>query len=353
VVVVLGVGWYQSYVAPYHKTVITVGNQRASMSLFIKEMKEVLARFQGDNSDAIAEQASDATSSAIQQQFLLLQRAPTLGVSVTDQEVDEAIAQQLGVIGTNGQPPNRVQLEAGLRDKLGSTGLTLEELRQQSKAVLLQDKVQAKLQADYPKTGPAAKYDLMTITKPDDANKILNRLNAGESWDTIAGEVRQNVSLGTVASNDFQPKVVIDDALAGPLFGLSDGQYTKAIPMADGRYAIARLVQKDDQHQYTDDMLNDAGPKLYSNWIDDQKKIVPIKVNLSDDMKVFALKQSGWTPSSQQAPPQPQAPAANPQAPAAVPAQAPGLQNLPPGIATPQGGLNPPNIPAPAGSPAP
>jgi SurA N-terminal domain len=355
-VVVLGIGWYQSYVAPYHQTVITVGSMRANMNFFIKQLKELLPRFQGDDPNAIAGHASDAATSSIEQQFILLQRAPAMGISVSDQDVDDTVAQQLGVIGANGQPPDRVALESGLRDKLGSTGLSLDELRQQVKASMLQDKVQTKLQADYPKTGPAAKYDLMTIGKTEDANTILNRLNAGESWDTIANEIRQNVNLGTVTSNDFQPKLAIDDALVGPLFDLSNGQYTKALPTADGRYAIARLVEKDDQHQYSDDMLNTIGPKLYSNWIDDQKKSIPVKVNLSDDAKLFALKNSGWTPNAQQAPQQPpaqQQPGANPQAPVSVPAQAPGLQNLPPGIATPQGGLNPPNIPAPAGSPAP
>jgi hypothetical protein len=352
VAVLLGVGWYQSYVRPYHQIVVTAGAMRADMTFFIKEMKQLLPQFAGADPNEILNAAPDSTASVIVQEFILYQRAGTLGVNVTDQEIDDSVAQQLGVVGTNGEAPNRLALESGLRDKLGSSGLTLAEFRQQAKALLLRDKVKAKLQADYPKTGPAAKYSEITLNKPDDAKKILDRLNSGESWDAIANEVRQNVQLGTATQNDFQPKLAIDDKLAGALFALPNGQHTDVIQSLDGRYSIGLLVEKDDQHAYTDDMLNSIGPKLFTNWIDDQKKAMTIKDSLSDDQKVFALQHSDYhPPAPSQAQPQPQNPPPG-QPPVAVPAQVPGLTSVPAGIATPAGGLVAPTIPAPVGTPA-
>jgi len=351
VAVLLGAGWFQSYVRPYHQTVVSVGSMRADMVFFIKELKQILPQFANSDPQVVVNAAPDSTASVIEQEFILLERAPAAGMSVTDQEVDDAVAQQLGVVGTNGAAPNRIALEAGLRDKLGSTGLTLAEFRQQARAVLLRDKLRAKLLADYPRVGPAAKYNQLTFTKPDDAKAALSRLNNGESWDSISAQVRQNKPLGDATDNDFQPKLEIEDSLAGPLFGLSNGQHTDAIQTADGRYSIALLVDKDDQHQFTDDQLNPISPRLLSDWIDEQKKSLAIKVNLTDDQKVFAVVHSDWHPagkSGAQGAPN-SAPA---QPPIAVPAQAPGLETLPPGIATPAGGLVAPTIPASAATPA-
>ena len=350
VAVLLGIGWFQSYVQPYHKTVVTVGPMKANMDYFIKRVKEQLPQFANSDPQTVVSVVPDSTAEQIAEEFVVLQRAQSVGVSATEQQVDQEMQRELGVATVKGQADNRAALENAILAKLSATGLTLAQYRQEVRATLLKNQIQSKLGSDYPKTGPAAQYQEMIFNKEDDAKTYLGRLNGGESWDSVAAAVRANPTVGSVAQFDFQPKVEIDDKLSGPLFALNNGQHTDVINTADGKYTIALLVNRDDQHAISQDQINAITPKLFNNWMTDQKKAVSVKVSLTDDQRLFAVEQSGYQPPKQQQPGQaPVQPITNP----VVQPAAPAVPSLPSGIATPAGGLVPPPVPVGSGSPAP
>lgn len=346
VAVLLAFGWYQTYVRPYHQTVITVGRTNVSMSTFISRLKQVLPEFSSSGSRAAIAIAPAAAKESIEQQLVLEQRAQSLGVSASNQEINSQIAKDLGIaVDAQGNSLDRAAYEAALRAKLAQTGLSYSEYRQEMAAQVLHTKVQDKLAADLPKTVPEVKYSEISMNTQADAKKILDRLNGGESWDAVVAEVRKNPSTGTVAEFDFQPKQQVDSKLAPQLFDLKAGDHTDIVNSSDGKYTIARLVEKDDNHALTDVQRKALGPKLFSNWLDEQKKSLGVKDTLNDSRQLFAINHSGYTPPPQSQQPQ-QAPSQNitipvPTAPAA-PAASPGAGTAP----------QPPARPAIAGSPA-
>ena len=209
---------------------------------------------------------------------------------------------------------------------------------------MLSQNLQTKLGADYPKVGPEARYEEIILNDQANAKKVLDRLNGGESWETLVAEVHGSPTSGTVDQFDFQPKLQIDDKLSDPLFNLSPGGHTDVVATNDGKFTIARLIEKDDQHPISDDQIHAITPKLFGNWIEEQKKTLPVKVKLSDDQKLFAMQHSGYVPPAQSE----QLPQSAPPAPIQPQIQ----QNVPtaaPGIATPAGGLTVPPVPPPAG----
>lgn len=323
VLILLGVGWYETYVRPYHETVLSVGDQHVDMSYFITRLKSTLPEFAQSDPQVVLQVAPTATLDQIEQELILQQRAPSLGVHITSQDVDAAVAKALGVaVNKQGQPANRDAYEAALRAKLSQTGLSLSQFRQQTEAQLLETDVQNKLAANQPKAVPQAKYSVIAMDTQADAQKILDQLKKGESWNTAAANVRKDPKTGSVADFGFQPKQQVDAALVGPLFSLKANQYTNVIKTSDGKFTIARLVQLDEQHPLTAAQRQTIAPTLYSNWLAQQKKIVPIKESLSDNQKAFALLHANYNPSAQTAPaPQPVVPASvNP--PAATPSSA-------------------------------
>jgi SurA N-terminal domain len=335
VLLLLGLGWYQSYVRPYRQTVITVGNRRATMGFYINRIKELLPQFSNSDPQVVISAVPEATREQIENEFIVLQRAEQLGATVSDQEVDAQIANQLAVPVVNGAPA-RSAFETALTAQLDKTGLTLDQYRSQAKAQALAAKIQAQLGANYPKTGPEAKYEEILMNDLTSAQKLLDRLNAGETWESLVAEVHNSPSTGTVAQFDFQPKLQVDDKIADPLFNLTPGGHTDVVATGDGKFSIGRLIDKDDQHPISDDQIKAITPKLFSGWLDDQKKTLTVRESLSDEQKLFAMAHSGYVPSSspsqQSAPPQIQV----------TPVTAP------PGISTPPGGLIPPAVP-PAG----
>jgi parvulin-like peptidyl-prolyl isomerase len=349
VLALLGVGWYQSYVRPLNQTVITVGSMKADMRYYIKRVKQLLPTFGNSDPQTILALVPQSAEDQIEQEFTVLQAAPKMGITASEADIDQAIRDQLGILTPNGQAPDRGSLAAALRSKLAQSGLTIPEYRQEIRAQVLRDRVQAKLGADYPKTGPAAKYQLIVANDEADANGLIARFNSGDSWESVAATVGANPSLGSVPpALDFQPKALTDEKLADALFALNPGEHTGVISTGDGKFTIARLIEKDPQHQITDDQVKTLTPRLFSSWLDDQKKALKVKENLSDEQKLSAVLQSGWQPpkdSGQQGQPGQAAPPA-----------VPGQQQLPPGISTPPGGLVPPAQPpggaAPPAQPA-
>lgn len=338
VAILLGVGWYETYIRPYHATVLTVGNRSADMNDLIENVKQVLPEFASSQPQVVVSVVPSAALDQMEQQLVVLERASAAGVTATPQEIDTAITKELLVpVNKNGQPVDRRAYESTLRAKLAQTGLSISQFRDQTAAQLLQTKVQDKLEADLPKTVPEVKYSELILNSQDAAQKLVDQLNKGASWDTIAAQVRKDPTSGSAADFDFQPKQQIDDQLSGPLFALQPNKYTNVVKTSDGKFTIARLVQKDDNHPLTADQRTAIGPKLYANWLDTQKKAVKIKESLSDDQKLFAIEHSGYNPA---APPQQQQPLQQ------SPVQAP------PSVSTPPAGLVPPANPAPAGTAA-
>jgi len=356
VAILLGVGWYESYLQPYRQTVISIGSQHATMSYYIGRMKLLVPQFSADGADVAVNALPEATTESIESDFIALQRADRLGVTVTNDQVEAALMTALAVPAPRGSnyAATRPALESALTAKLGSSDLTLAQYREQIRAETLANAVRAKLTADYPRTGPEAKYETLQVPTQAAAQKLVDRLNAGTDWETLVAEIHNNPSLGAVQQSDFQPKPQIDDQLVDPLFQLDPGGHTGVVATSDGRYTIARLIEKDDQHPISDDQINAITPKLYANWLADMKKTLPAKDSLSDTQKLFAVERSGYKPpppSQSQSPAQPQAPAPAP----ANPQQAPQFNpaNLPPGISTPVGGFGSGAVPAPAGTQGP
>jgi hypothetical protein len=352
VAILLGVGWYQSYVRPYRQTVIVVGNRHATMQDYITQIKSLIPRFSNSDPQVVLAAVPEAARQQIEDQFIVLERAQQAGATATEQEVDAGIAADLGVAAPAGGAPSRTAYESALTAKLAKTGLTFSQYKEQTRGNVLSQSLETKLGADYPKIGPEAKYEEIVLNDQASAKKMLDRLNGGESWETLVAEVHNSPTAGTVAQFDFQPKLQIDDKLSAPLFDLNPGGHTDVVATNDGKYTIARLIEKDDQHPISDDQIHAITPKLFANWIDDQKKTLTVKEMLSDDQKLFAIQHSGYTPPAPGSQPAQSAPP--PQTAPSLPAQPqlqPDIPTAAPGIATPAGGLTIPSGPPAGGSP--
>jgi len=356
VAVLLAAGWYASYLQPYRQTVISVGSEHANMGYFISRMKELVPEFSDTGANVAVNALPEATLETIESELISLQRADRLGVTLTNDQAEAALMTALGVSSPAGSNYAAVRpaVESALTAKLVGSSLTPTQYRAQIRAEALANGVRTKLAADYPRTGPEAKYETISVSNQADAQKLVDRLNGGTDWETLVTEIHNNPSSGAVQQSDFQAKLQIDDKLVDPLFQLDPGGHTGVVATSDGKYTVARLIDKDDQHPITDDQVKAITPRLFANWLDEMKKTITVKDSLSDTQKLFAVERSGYKPPSQsqspsQSAPQPQAPApANPQ-------QAPQFNpaNLPQGISTPTGGFGSGAVPAPAGTQGP
>ena len=303
VVLLLGAGWYQTYVSPYRQTVLVVGNRNVTMDYFVKRVKAILPQYTVGNTspDTLPPLVTNAARDQIEEDLVVLQRASQQGVTASPAEIDAQIAKNLNVpTDKNGQPSDRNAFEAAIRTHLQQSGYSLTEYREQVEAQTLRSKIQEKLTAALPAQGPQLKYSEIMTNTAADAQKILTRLKNGEDWDTVSADVRSAPNLGAVAGVDFEPPQQMDEKLANVLLALQPGQNTDVIKTTDGKFLIARLVDKQQNRQITDDQRKQLAPKLYTDWLDGQKKSIKIVDKLNDQSRLFAFLHSGYQPSTQQ-----------------------------------------------------
>lgn len=337
VLVILGVGWYESYISPFHKTVIKAGNRSVQMNYFIDRIRAILPQFElGSNSlGSIVSTVPNATRDTLEEELVLFQRASLLGVSASNQDIQAEMAKELGVtVDKDGQPTNRSAFESALRAHLQQTGLSMDEYRQQVEGQVLKTKVQQKLTANVPAQVPQLKYSVLAMNTRADAQKVLDQLNGGQDWTTVEASVKNAPTTGSANDYDFQPQEQADEKLATALLAIKPDQYTGIVQTADGKYAVAYLQARDDQHALTDTQRAALTPKLYKDWVDQQKQSLKVQDYLTEQDKLFAVQHSGFNPSASQAPPQHQ-------------------PVIPPGLSTPAAGTNPQAVPANPPAPAP
>ncbi len=155
-------GWYVEQYRPLHETVIEVNGTEFDMEYFI-EVLEYFRDVQGVP-DQYLEMITPQAITTIEDSELMRQAAMELGITVSDEEVDEGLE-------SIGLPPSRVNRDM-LRTQMLSTRLLEEYFEQQVPEYAEQRHVMA-----------------MFLESESQANEVRDRLEAGEDFATLAGEL--------------------------------------------------------------------------------------------------------------------------------------------------------------------
>jgi len=184
-IVTVGVGWYITQYKPLHETVIIVNDVSFDMNYYINMLKYY---GQGQSSyymSAIADQVG----TIIPQNELIRQAALELGISVSDDEVDE-------------------ELES--RDSSLS-----KDYRDAIKAEMLITKLQDEyFEHQVPLFAEQCHILAMFLESESQAAEVRARLEAGEDFAELAGELSlESISQTNKGDLDWRPKEVLEELL--------------------------------------------------------------------------------------------------------------------------------------------
>ncbi|MFW6174346.1 MAG: peptidylprolyl isomerase [Chloroflexota bacterium] len=269
--------------------------------------------------------AGDSLFSALQTisyNELAYQRAPSLGVSVTEEEVNQRIRRNLGFEGLTAeeanQPDTRADIQEALAQFLNETQLSEEVYRDIVRKELFREEVRETLAADIPRVQPQIHLYALQLSRirQDVIEEARRRLSGGESIESVAADLSEAEDAARTGGElGWFPRQVRPE-LDPLLFGTTeDGEYRLPTgrlsePRWDGdrrMYFLYYIEERSDAREISDSSLNILSTLAFNRWADEQRKQVETyRVELNSKIFEWVNRQvrlDGIRPSPTAAPP--------------------------------------------------
>jgi hypothetical protein len=349
-VLLLGIGWYNDNIGPGRGTAIQVGKHNVSVAYFRDRLKAQTVEG-GDGSqlgqNGAANQLSAVTSS-IEEEQVYLQRAWSLGVTASDDDIAAQIAALVHVAVKDGKVADVAQYDFEVRGYLQRTGLSLATLREIGRAAALKSKVTDYFQASLPKQGLAIKGVQFTFDSQAAATAAQKELETGATVDDLQAELSADPTKGQASPLDwtFVGYGVLPHPVDVAAQQLAPGQVSTVIEIdptdpagATPTWEMLAITDKDANQALDTSAAPQIAQAAATQWYTQQRQALGVHSLLTQTKQAWAIQHAGL----------PQLPAATPTPPAGAPTVPGGNPSLPGSQTGPQ----PPASSAPAVPPVP
>jgi foldase protein PrsA len=260
--IIFGVFYYQTYVAPFHRVIISVDTLQIRMDYFLQ-------RTQLAGSDPMS------MLNQLTEELLIEVGAPRYGITVTEEDIDQQL--RLIASGSDNITITEAEFKEWYRQRLNETKLSNSEYREFTAIYLMKARLQGYLAANMPTVVEQVHLHLIRVTTQEEAVKVKERLTAGESFAALA----QELSLDTESKENggdvgWVPRgATVFDSTA---FSLNINEVSDPIPSSadvssdPSAYFIIMVSEKDPAREVEAKYLPALLDVAYNNWLDEESK---------------------------------------------------------------------------------
>jgi parvulin-like peptidyl-prolyl isomerase len=273
-------GYCQTSYRPQHETVLKVGDRAYQMNYVEKRLRYVIKNaapgtpIMNNYDQAIVQTFNDLQSDEVDRIG-----APQVNVSVSDDEVDAKIRQNLGLSDSTDQATYAEAYRKVVKD----SGFSPDEYRELIAAQLLEDKIRQDLRASIPDSTEQVHLRDIRVATQADAQTVQDRLAKGEDFAIIAADT---ISIDTASKTKggdlgWVPRGAYPPDIETAVFALNVGDRTQPIAYQNSFY-IFEATEKSPSMQVTDTERTGIENQLFANWqkqISDQISIVNAYTN--------------------------------------------------------------------------
>lgn len=283
-VVVVGLaayGYYEANVKPEQETAIRVGERQFNVGYVERRLSySITSAVPGDLELMNAEAAVTLAYAAIVNEEVDRQGARQLGISVTEDEIDANIRLE-------GRIPESADTDAfaeAYRNLVKSSGLHPNEYREMVSAELLEQKLRQHFRDQIPATAEQLHLRVIRLGGQTDADEVLTRLQQGEDFAALAGEV----SLDTTTKNSggdlgWVPRGVLKPDVEEALFALEVGQLSETL-YRDTTYYIYQVLEKAADKEVTTEQRGDIEDQALERW----------RVSIAQGLQITRISQEQY-----------------------------------------------------------
>jgi parvulin-like peptidyl-prolyl isomerase len=295
----VGYWGYNTYVAAWTQPIAKIGNETIGnatagnvtkgnvtvldMRYYVKMLRYYSLAQQGNISSA---SYPYQVLQQIENNVLVRQAAPGLGIQVTPDEVTQRITDtMISLAGGGGNTTGNVtgdiaqpQTELGkiYQQWLNYVRLSDSEYRQVVEDLLLTQKLSDQITQSVPTEGKQVHLYAILVSSEGNATEVEQLLQNGEDFATVAMEFSMDeTSRQNGGELGWLPQGILLSELDQAAFSLAEGNVSEPIVSTNGYYIIkvAGIEDRPIDDQYRQMLASTA----FTNWFEEQRNIVEIK----------------------------------------------------------------------------
>lgn len=193
-------------------------------------------------------------------QVLIEQAAESLGISVSDEQIEHEIAQM--------RSDDAEQFDEWLE----TTGLTPEGFREQLRDEMLTRAVRDTVTADAPREQMQIHVQHILLADQNAAETALARLENGESFAAVARDLSQDIATHNIGGDlGFLPLGIMPPAFEDAALALGSGEMSGIVESETGLHIIL-VVEHDPSRPVPDQYWPAVQQRVFEDWLASQRQ---------------------------------------------------------------------------------
>ncbi len=285
ILVLLGGGYYQSYVAPFQRTIITVDDTSIRMDYFLKR-----TRLAGAGPMPMLEMLTN--------EQLIKLGAPRYGIEVSPEDI---IWELRRIAQGENQTISEGEFKEWYRQRLNESGLSDSEYKEITRASLLYTRLYEYLAERMPTVAEQVHLQGILVETSNEAEKLRARWEAGENFADLAKEASLDEESKEKGGDlGWFPRGVLNFNLEEAAFSLSTGNVSEPIPLtsetttAEGEtttaitgYHLLMVSEKDDAREVNEEYLPTLKSQLVDNWLSEEYQFHEMSYNFNSEINAW------------------------------------------------------------------
>jgi parvulin-like peptidyl-prolyl isomerase len=283
IVGLIAYGWWDSQMGPPHSRAMRVGDTTLNLDFFARRTKGLFQDFgQAPDPNNFATYVS-IVAGTLEQEIVLRERAPVdLGLTPTPEQVNSEIAARLSV-----PPDDPAAFQVAYDTDRKARDLSDKEYREMTEAALLGRWAREGFVRAVPAAADQVRFRQIVVGAREDADRALERLNAGEDFAAVAKEMSSDTAtkdtggeMGWVAMEE------LDQSYGSKVFALEVGQRSEPLEGQGGFYII-EVEEKEAGRALEETQRTTIGGRYFSLWLAEQRALLPSTIWVSQDADKF------------------------------------------------------------------
>jgi len=266
--IVIGVGYYNEYMAPFKRVIITIDDTTIDMDYYLKR-----ARLSGLDPIAVLE--------AITNEQLILLEAPSYGIEVTPEDIDRELRR---MAEGNSGPISDSEFKEWYRQNLNQSGLRDAEYREIVASNMLTLGMQIYMATKVSTVGEQIHLHVIVLGSYEDAEEAKVRLEAGEDFADLAREVSVDEGSKEKGGDVGWVPRGVNDLIDYWAFDLDFGEVSMPIQLTEGTYHLLMVSEKDDARELDEDSLSVVRSMALDKWLLEIRKNHEISYNFNSEI---------------------------------------------------------------------
>ncbi|MGE5596958.1 MAG: SurA N-terminal domain-containing protein [Hyphomicrobiales bacterium] len=286
-IAVLGaLGWriYDQQVRRPEQVVLSVGDEQVRLKYYADRLLPWLQENgQSGQSTSVLE---DALLSKLEEEALTLAIASERGITITDDDVNQGIAESLGIQ----QATSGGSFDTLYRQKLDELKMSDSSYRRMTRASVAHDKVIDSIKQEIGDKGEQLELRTIVVDSKEKADEILGRIQGGEDMGTIAQsesndlESRQKDGIMTP-----QPESLLPESVRGAVQGKGAGELLGPVQVETNWWVFR--IERREEMPYTEGQKDQLAQDRLDQLIANQRLKTQPKRSLDADDIAWAEDQ--------------------------------------------------------------